>query len=207
MFGAARTSLDVGTESSLTESILSKIGLKVPSETREQLILATVLVLFAGVFAARIFIDNVEQPAALLYALPITLIAVEYGARAGLLSAGVALALFAIYTNIREVDVTAVGWGSRAVVYFVLGGMLGLLSDRLRWAHAVVETSVGGNRECLYFSLAAGSSTFSSPVNFSNSPGASLAPVVILDASSTPVIVWSEVIGGGRDIVMTRKLP
>src|SRR5204862_6321475 len=86
-------------EPSPTAVVLSKLGFKTPSELREQLIVASVLVLFASVFAARLVFDTADQPAALLYALPITLVAAEYGARAGMLPAGVAIALFAIYTD------------------------------------------------------------------------------------------------------------
>jgi PAS domain S-box-containing protein len=136
-------SLDVRTEPSLTGVVLSKLGFKAPSELREQLIVAFVLVLFASVFAARLVIDTANQPAALLYALPIALVAAEYGARAGMLTAGVAIALFAIYSDIESASITALAWGTHVLVFVLLGGLLGNLSDRLRTAHRTVTESAG----------------------------------------------------------------
>jgi diguanylate cyclase (GGDEF)-like protein/PAS domain S-box-containing protein len=75
----------------------------------------------------------------LLYCLPVALIAVAFGSRAGLAAAVVGLALFAvgdatepirahgiaIYTN-------AVGYMLWALVFILLGGLLGVYSDRAR---------------------------------------------------------------------------
>jgi PAS domain S-box-containing protein len=117
------------------------LGLRTPAERREQLILSAVFILFASVFATRVIIEDIDQPTALLYALPITVVAVEYGARAGLLSAGVALALFALYTRFEAVELGALGWITRAMVFFLLGGLVGILSDRLRDAHRTVQNN------------------------------------------------------------------
>jgi PAS domain S-box-containing protein len=136
-------SLEVRTEPSLTAVVLSKLGFKAPSELREQLIVAFVLVLFASVFAARLVVDTADQPAALLYALPIALVAAEYGARAGMLTAGVAIALFAIYTDIESARITPLAWATHVLVFVLLGGLLGNLSDRLRTAHRTVTESAG----------------------------------------------------------------
>jgi PAS domain S-box-containing protein len=130
------------TESSPTAVVLSKLGFKAPSELREQLIVAFVLVLFASVFVARLVLDTADQPAALLYALPIALVAAEYGARAGMLTAGVAIALFAIYTDIESATITPLAWTTHVLVFVLLGGLLGNLSDRLRTAHRTVTASV-----------------------------------------------------------------
>jgi PAS domain S-box-containing protein len=113
-------------------AVVAWLGFRKPSMLREQLILSAVLLLFASVFAARLFFEDVEQAVALLYALPIALVAVEYGARAGLMSAGVAFCLFGLYTRMYNFEVNALGWSTRALVFFLLGGLVGLLSDRLR---------------------------------------------------------------------------
>jgi PAS domain S-box-containing protein len=135
-------SLEARTEPSPTAVVLSKLGFKTPSERREQLIVASVLVLFASVFVARLVVDTADQPAALLYALPIALVAAEYGARAGMLTAGVAIALFAIYTDIESATITPLAWTTHVLVFVLLGGLLGNLSDRLRRAHRTVTESV-----------------------------------------------------------------
>ena len=125
----------------LGASILSKLGLRTPSERREQFILSSVLIGFLGVFALRLVVDQVDEAPAFLYVVPITVVAVEYGTRAGLLAAGVALALFAVYAHIHELDLPLYGWITRAVVFLFLGGTLGYLADRLRSAHTVVQKS------------------------------------------------------------------
>jgi PAS domain S-box-containing protein len=102
-----------------------------------------VLVLFASVFALRLVIENPEQPAALLYSLPVALVAIEYGARAGLFAAGVALALFALYTGIEDAGISAFGWTMRGFVFLLIGGLLGRLSDRLRHAREALAGSEG----------------------------------------------------------------
>ena len=74
--------------------------------------------------------------------------------------------------------------------------------------HVVATVKVGGKYDCFYFSLPAGSPYFTTPVNVSNSPADdSLDPVVILDGSGTPTVIWSEIVGGGRDIVFSRQQP
>jgi PAS domain S-box-containing protein len=137
-----RVSLEARTEPSLTKVVLSKLGFKSVRELREQLIVASVLVLFASVFAARLVVDTADQPTALLYALPIALVAAEHGARAGMLTAGVAIALFAIYADIESATITPLAWGTHVLIFVLLGGLLGNLSDRLRRAHrTVTETA------------------------------------------------------------------
>ena len=128
----------VRAEPSLFGGALATFGLRVPREVREQLILYTVLLLFAGVFVARLAVNGVDEQIALLYALPIALVAVEYGAKAGLLAGGVALALFALYTGIQDIDADPVAWTTRATLFLLLGGLLGRLSDNLRSVHAAV---------------------------------------------------------------------
>ncbi len=113
-------------------AVVAWLGFRKPSVLREQLILSAVLLLFASVFAARLFFEDVEQAVALLYALPIALVAVEYGARAGLMAAGVAICLFGLYTRMYDFEINALGWATRSFVFILLGGLVGLLSDRLR---------------------------------------------------------------------------
>lgn len=106
-------------------------------------LLATVLLLFASIFVLRLLIEGPEQPASLLYTLPIALVAIEYGARAGLLAGGVALALFALYAGIENADISGFGWAARGLVFMLIGGLLGRLSDRLRFAHEALSGSEG----------------------------------------------------------------
>ena len=131
----------VSSEHGLGASILSKLGLRTPSERREQFILSSVLIGFLGVFVLRLVVDEVDEATAFLYVVPITVVAVEYGTRAGLLAAGVALALFAVYAHIHEIQMPLYGWITRAGVFLFLGGTLGFLADRLRSANVIAQKS------------------------------------------------------------------
>jgi PAS domain S-box-containing protein len=131
----------VSPHTGLGAKVLAKLGLRTPSERREQFILSAVLFGFAGVFALRLVVDEVDEATAFLYVIPITVVAVEYGVRAGLLAAGVALALFAVYAHIHELYLPESEWITRAVVFLFLGATLGYLSNRLRKANVVATNS------------------------------------------------------------------
>jgi hypothetical protein len=102
----------------------------------------------------------------------------------------------ATFARRAAVPIPGDGGGTTHVPSFVSG--------RDGTLYAVVQATLGGNQECLFFELPSGSSTPTTPFNFTNSPGASLSPVVTLDGSGNPVIVWSEIYGGSRDILFRR---
>ena len=107
-------------------------------------VLAMAALLFAGVFLLRIAVSDPDEAVALLFAVPIALIAVELGAAWGLAAAALALGLYGVWD---------VGWNDsrhsapdyliRAAVLFVLGGVVGALADRLR---RVSAQSASGER-------------------------------------------------------------
>jgi PAS domain S-box-containing protein len=108
---------------------------------RDPRLLIAAAVLFAAVFITRLIVDVPGWGITLLYDIPVALVAVGYGFRAGLIGAAVGMALYVAGENIAPIHVggmavhpNAAGYGSRAVVFFVLGGLLGLYSDRLRRA-------------------------------------------------------------------------
>jgi PAS domain S-box-containing protein len=89
--------------------------------------------LFVVVFEVRLFHEDADDLVSLLYAIPIAYVAVEHGRTWGLAAGALALTLFAIW------DVTyddsghgALDYLSRAAAFFVLGGVVGVLADRLR---------------------------------------------------------------------------
>lgn len=96
------------------------------------LTLAASAALFAGVFALRQVSSNANDAITMLYALPVALIALQFGAAAGLGAAALGMALFGVWA---ESDYSPIGWLgvlSRAVALFLIGGLVGYFSDRLR---------------------------------------------------------------------------
>jgi signal transduction histidine kinase len=77
----------------------------------------------------------VNDPNALLanfYILPIAVLAIEFGTRAGLIAAAVAFALVPAWAVINSVHVDALGYVSRGAAFLVTGLVVGGFSDRLR---------------------------------------------------------------------------
>ena len=73
-----------------------------------------------------------------MYALPIALLAVELGVGGGLAAAALALGLFAVWDLAwsPDLDQGAVDYLTRVVAFFILGGSVGALADRLRTVSA-----------------------------------------------------------------------
>jgi len=90
-----------------------------------------VVALFAFVSVVQWFNDGSGQAIAVLYVLPIALLAVTLGERGGLAGATAGFVLFAVFEIVHssgDIDVT--GWVVRAVAMFLLGGLLGRATDR-----------------------------------------------------------------------------
>jgi PAS domain S-box-containing protein len=118
--------------------------------------LAVAVVLFAVVFALRLSVTVPGFGFSLLFDVPVAVVAVAFGLRAGLVAATVGLALFAfadatepIHANGVAVYTNEVGYLSRALVFYLLGGLLGLYSDRARVAEAKVRESEAYFRRAL----------------------------------------------------------
>lgn len=88
------------------------------------------IVLFAAVTILRVAAgDEASEGIMLLYTLPIALLGMYLGLRGGIAGAGVGLGLFAAWAVAEDVDVSAVGYLTRAAAFLVLGGLTGFLSD------------------------------------------------------------------------------
>jgi hypothetical protein len=95
--------------------------------------------LFVVVSLVQWFNDGSGQAIAVLYVLPIALIAVTLGERGGLAGATVGFVLFAVFEIIHSYgDIDATGWAVRAVAMFLLGGLLGRATDRTLASEQVV---------------------------------------------------------------------
>jgi len=89
--------------------------------------------LFVAISVLDWFNDGSGQAIAVLYLLPIALLAVTLGERGGLTGATAGFALFALLEvehSSGDIDVT--GWIVRAVAMFLLGGLLGRATDQTR---------------------------------------------------------------------------
>jgi len=97
-------------------------------------LLAVVVLLFAAIFALRLSVEGNEEGVSLLYSLPVALLAIAFGLRAGLVGAMLGTALYAAYIVIEDESADALSYATRAVTFFLLGGLLGAYADRLRAA-------------------------------------------------------------------------
>jgi PAS domain S-box-containing protein len=95
--------------------------------------------LLAAVFALGFLVSNPVEAVAVLYTLPIALIAVETGAVGGIVAALVAVALFGIWTSIDNVEIGVLGFFTRGAGFLLLGGLLGHFATKLRSAYDTVH--------------------------------------------------------------------
>ena len=99
---------------------------------RRHAVIAAALALFAATFAARLAIDDPGALLANFYTVPIALLAIEFGLRGGLAGSAFAFALVLAWGEIKNLDVGALGYASRAAVFVVVGGIVGRFADKLR---------------------------------------------------------------------------
>src|SRR3954453_12910114 len=102
---------------------------RVPSPSA---LLAVAVVLFAVVLVLKLTIRAPGFGFPLLFDVPVALVALAYGARGGLIAAAAGMVLYAVGDIPAEVHSNVAGYISRAVTFFLLGGLLGLYVDRLR---------------------------------------------------------------------------
>ena len=95
-------------------------------------LLAVAVVLFVVVLVLKLTIPAPGFGLPLLFDVPVALVALAYGARGGLIAAAVGMVLYAVGDIPAEVHSNVAGYLSRALTFFLLGGLLGLYVDRLR---------------------------------------------------------------------------
>jgi hypothetical protein len=88
--------------------------------------------LFAGVFTLSLIVGGPGDAISMLFALPVTLLAVAFGRRSGLAAALVAVGLTGCWVRLSATDITAIEWISRVAPLVLVGGLVGDASDRLR---------------------------------------------------------------------------
>lgn len=102
------------------------------SGRRQTFTLAVAGVLYAVVLVVRLSTGDVSDAYSMFYTLPVALIAMTFGMRAGAWAGMLAVALIALWTQVDDVHLTATGWASRVVPILLLGLLVGEATDRLR---------------------------------------------------------------------------
>jgi diguanylate cyclase (GGDEF)-like protein/PAS domain S-box-containing protein len=90
--------------------------------------------LFALIFGLRILDRSSSSGTTILYVLPIVMVGVELGRRAGVAAALFALALFIAWAPFAAIHVAPGGYLTRGIVFVLVGAVAGHLSERLRVA-------------------------------------------------------------------------
>jgi two-component system, NarL family, sensor histidine kinase DevS len=108
-----------------------------PSATKHVAVIGAATALFAATFAARLAISDPDALLANFYIIPIAVLAIEFGTRAGLIAAAVALALVPVWSVINDVHVHPLGYIARAAAFVITGLVVGRFSERLRSDMAV----------------------------------------------------------------------
>ncbi|GAA2806777.1 hypothetical protein [Kribbella solani] len=98
--------------------------------------LAVAIALSAGVLSLTVFTGKPGDDYFFLYVFPVALIAITFGSRAGTVAGLSAVALVIGWVALRDVSLSAGGWGARVVPLVMLGLLLGRASDRQRQAEA-----------------------------------------------------------------------
>ena len=99
---------------------------------RRSIILSAAAVCFAVIFALRTAVSGDVETVGLLYVVPISLIALELGALAGSLAAALALALVGVWSIGTDVDLSLLGFITRAVAYALVATLAGRFGERMR---------------------------------------------------------------------------
>ena len=92
------------------------------------------LSLFGLVTALRFSVAGMRDPVTELYSLPIALLAIAFGKRAGIAAGSAAVVLIATWVAVADIPMTPLGWGTRAIPLLLLGTLVGIATDRLRAA-------------------------------------------------------------------------
>jgi hypothetical protein len=109
-------------------------------------------VLYAAVLALRLLAGNPVDAYSMLYALPVALVAMASGLRAGTLAGLVAVGLTVVWALVKDISLTPTGWASRVVPLLLLGVLVGHATDRARRAereHRRLEAAALLHREAI----------------------------------------------------------
>jgi diguanylate cyclase (GGDEF)-like protein/PAS domain S-box-containing protein len=99
---------------------------------RDALTIAVAVGLFAVVTVLLVIADAPTDGVGFLYVLPVGLVAVDLGWRWGLGAAALCFASYVTWLVLGDVELSVLGYATRALVLFSLGGTLGWVAARAR---------------------------------------------------------------------------
>jgi signal transduction histidine kinase len=99
---------------------------------RRPVVLAAAGVLFVVIFAVLQTHVGAADAIELFYVMPIALIALELGLRAGIAAASLSFALFLVWVASGDPGITSLGYFTRPVAFVAVGIIAGRFSDRMR---------------------------------------------------------------------------
>lgn len=99
------------------------------SRPRRTLLVAAAL--FLGIFALRLSVSGLDSAITLLFVLPISLLALARGLRAGLAAGVLATVLLVAWVWLDGVELSPLGWATRVLPLLLTGILLGDAADRL----------------------------------------------------------------------------
>ncbi len=108
-----------------------KVTVPSRSSARRAALAGVAAALFALTFAARLVVNDPDALLANFYVIPIAVLAIEFGTRAGVLAAVAAVCLVVAWSAIDDVHLTALGYSSRLAALLVTGAVVGRFSERL----------------------------------------------------------------------------
>jgi signal transduction histidine kinase len=104
-----------------------------PSSAAKRVAIVLIAVLlFALAFTARLVINDPDALLANFYIIPVAVLAIEFGLRAGLIAAAVAEALVPAWSVINNVNVHPLGYVARGAAFVITAVVVGRFSERLR---------------------------------------------------------------------------
>lgn len=106
------------------------------------MVVALAAVLFLAVFALGISAKGAEEAISALYVLPVGLVAMRLGSRAGILAATLGFGLFLPWAAIEGTEVGAVGYASRFITLFLLAALLGRAAEQHKSSETRFRTSL-----------------------------------------------------------------
>ncbi len=125
-----------------TSSLLAAVAAPVRRwPERRSVVLLSSVAMFVAIFLLREFVTGRGDALSLLYVIPVALLALELGVRAGVTAAIVAIAAIGVWMATVETEISWVGLLVRAIILLSVGIIAGRFSDRMR-SHSVREESL-----------------------------------------------------------------
>ena len=108
---------------------------------RQARVLLAAALTFAAIFVALELDHNAGSGLSILYLLPVVLVGVELGRRAGIVAGLVAFGLYVVWAPSASIALAPSAYITRALVSVLIGAVAGHLADRMRAAAAEAEAS------------------------------------------------------------------